>query len=72
MALRKNVPDGDGLVCAIGEGFCRIKVHKDCVEHAVLIIQMLSLASQKEGLFLEPDGQQKKVSIGEDSVTFCL
>lgn len=72
MALRKNVPDGGGLVCAIGEGLCGIKVHKDRVERTVLIIHMLSLALQKEGLFLEPDGQQMKVSIGEDSVTFCL
>lgn len=72
LALRKNVPDSDGLVCAIGEGLCRIKVHKDRVERTVLIIQLLSLALQKEGLFLEPDGQQMKVAIGEDSVTFCL
>ncbi len=51
VALRKNIPDGDGLVYAIGEGFCGIKFHKDRVERTVLIIQTLSLALQKEGLF---------------------
>jgi hypothetical protein len=70
--LRKQRPNKDGIVSAIGDGYCGIEVGSGCLEKALSLLNALAIALETHGLTITPAGNRMAVAAGGEKITFRL
>jgi hypothetical protein len=71
-ALRKAMPDADGVVYATGHGLCGIEVGSASIERVIAVIDRIARGLEARSLMVKPSETCMRVVTPPDAVSFSL